>query len=88
MPYCSMSTTAPKVSSTRATTRSTARGLGAARAALKPGGVLAVWSQGPDSGFTRRLKQAGFTVEEVKTRANGKRGARHVIWIATNGSRS
>lgn len=65
-----------------------ASGLGAARAALKPGGVLAVWSQGPDSGFTRRLKQAGFTVEEVKTRANGKRGARHVIWIATNGSRS
>lgn len=60
-----------------------AAGLGAARAALKPGGVLAVWSQGPDSGFTRRLKQAGFAVEEVKTRANGKRGARHVIWIAT-----
>lgn len=60
-------------------------GLGAARTALKPGGVLAVWSQGPDSGFTRRLKQAGFAVEEVNTRANGKRGARHVIWIATNG---
>ncbi|TPK73671.1 MULTISPECIES: hypothetical protein [unclassified Mesorhizobium] len=62
-----------------------AAGLGAARAALKSGGVLAVWSQGPDSGFTRRLKQAGFAVDEVKTRANGKRGARHVIWIATNG---
>ncbi|WP_322416589.1 spermidine synthase [Mesorhizobium huakuii] len=63
-------------------------GLGVARTALKPGGVLAVWSQGPDSGFTRRLKQAGFAVEEVNTRANGKRGARHVIWIATNGARS
>ena len=61
-----------------------AAGLTAARTALKPGGVLAVWSQGPDNGFTRRLKQAGFAVEEVKTRANGKRGARHVIWIATN----
>ncbi|RUV18417.1 hypothetical protein [Mesorhizobium sp. M7A.F.Ca.MR.245.00.0.0] len=59
------------------------QGLAAARSALKPGGVLAVWSQGPDSGFTRRLKQAGFAVEEVSTRANGKRGARHVIWIAT-----
>ncbi|RUU77800.1 hypothetical protein [Mesorhizobium sp. M7A.F.Ca.MR.362.00.0.0] len=59
------------------------QGLAAARSALKPGGVLAVWSQGPDSGFTRRLKQAGFAVEEVNTRANGKRGARHVIWIAT-----
>lgn len=62
-----------------------AAGLGAARAALKPRGVLAVWSQGPDSGFARRLKQAGFAVEEVNTRANGKRGVRHLIWIATNG---
>ncbi|MER8828555.1 hypothetical protein NKH73_28965 [Mesorhizobium sp. M0938] len=60
-------------------------GLNSARAALKSGGVLAVWSQGPDSGFTRRLKQAGFTVEEAKVRANGKRGARHIIWLATNG---
>ncbi|MFA6154980.1 spermidine synthase [Mesorhizobium sp.] len=60
-----------------------ARGLATARGALTPGGVLSVWSQGPDSGFARRLKQAGFTVEEINTRANGKRGARHVIWIAT-----
>jgi len=60
-----------------------AAGLAAARVALKPGGVLAVWSQGPDNAFTRRLKQAGFAVEEINTRANGKRGARHVIWIAT-----
>jgi spermidine synthase len=60
-------------------------GLNAARAALNSGGVLAVWSQGPDSGFTRRLKQAGFAVDEVKVRANGKRGARHIIWLATNG---
>lgn len=62
-----------------------AAGLAAARAALRPGGVLAVWSQGPDAGFARRLKQAGFAVEEVNTRANGKRGARHVIWLAANG---
>ena len=62
-----------------------ANGLAAARAALKPGGVLAVWSSGPDEQFTRRLKLAGFQVEEVKTRAHGKRGARHVIWVATKG---
>ncbi|TGP24848.1 MULTISPECIES: hypothetical protein [unclassified Mesorhizobium] len=62
-----------------------AAGLAAARAALKPGGVLAVWSQGPDGGFTRRLKQAGFIVEEIAARARGKRGARHLIWIAANG---
>ncbi|MDX8461160.1 hypothetical protein [Mesorhizobium humile] len=60
-----------------------AAGLAATHAALKPGGVLAVWSQGPDSRFTRRLTQAGFAVEEINTRANGKRGARHVIWVAT-----
>lgn len=60
-----------------------AKGLGAARNALRPGGVLAVWSSGPEEQFTRRLKQAGFAVEEIKTRANGKRGARHVIWVAT-----
>lgn len=58
-------------------------GLRAAHAALRPGGVLAVWSSAPDPAFTRRLRQAGFTVEEVNTRARGKRGARHVIWVAT-----
>ncbi|MFI0845153.1 hypothetical protein [Mesorhizobium sp. IMUNJ 23232] len=58
-------------------------GLSAAHAALRLGGVFSVWSSGPDAGFTRRLRQAGFSVEEVATRAHGKRGARHVIWIAT-----
>ena len=58
------------------------KGLGAARASLKPGGVLAVWSAHPDRGFAARLKQSGFEVEEVNTRARGKRGARHVIWLA------
>jgi spermidine synthase len=58
-------------------------GLLAARDALRPGGVLAVWSSGPDSRFTRRLREARFSTEEVSTRANGKRGgARHMIWIA------
>lgn len=56
-------------------------GLARARAALAPGGVLAVWSSGPDSGFTRRLRDAGFRVEEVSARARAKRGARHVIWL-------
>jgi spermidine synthase len=60
------------------------QGLAAARAALRPGGILAVWSSGPDRGFTERLKRSGFGVEEVGIRANGARGgAKHVIWIAT-----
>ncbi len=59
-------------------------GLGRAKAALRPGGVLAVWSAFPDPRFTQRLKKAGFAVEEAKVRAHrGKKGARHVIWLAT-----
>ncbi len=66
-----------------------AAGLGAARAALRPGGVLAVWSSGPDADFTRRLGQCGFEVAETTVRANGARGgARHVIWIATRAARA
>jgi spermidine synthase len=59
-------------------------GLAAARAALKPGGILAVWSAAPDKAFGRRLGGSGFAVEEVavRARANGK-GPRHVIWFAT-----
>ena len=60
-----------------------AGGLAAAKRALKPGGVLAVWSAGPDEGFTRRLTGAGYAAEAVAVRATGgKRGARHVIWLA------
>ena len=64
----------------------TARGLAAARDALTPGGVLAVWSAAPDARFARRLGEAGLAVEEVAVRArsNGK-GPRHVIWFATRG---
>lgn len=59
------------------------RGLAAAKRALRPGGVLGVWSSEPDSAFTRRLEQAGFGVEEVAARARGGRGARHWLWFAT-----
>jgi spermidine synthase len=60
------------------------RGLASARTALKPGGILAVWSAAPDERFARRLRDADFAVEEVAVRArsNGK-GPRHVIWFAT-----
>jgi spermidine synthase len=59
-------------------------GLAAARRALRPGGVLAVWSSAPNAAFTQRLRRAGYAVEEVGVRATGgRRGARHVIWMAT-----
>jgi spermidine synthase len=57
-------------------------GLTAAKAALKPGGVLAIWSAGPHEKFARRLKHAGFEVEETMVRASRSgKGARHVIWF-------
>ena len=59
-------------------------GLNAAYAALRSGGVLAVWSSGPNAAFSKRLRAAGFDVNEVAIRATGRGvGARHVIWIAT-----
>ncbi len=60
----------------------TMTGLTAARDALSPGGVLAVWSAASDDVFARRMRDAGFAVEEVvvRARASGK-GARHVIWV-------
>ena len=58
-------------------------GLSAARAALRPNGVLGVWSSAPDRSFTRRLREVGFATDEVSVRANSKNGARHVLWMAT-----
>ena len=59
-------------------------GLATARAALRPGGVLAVWSAAPDAAFARRLAQAGFAVDEVRVRARASgKGPMHVIWFAT-----
>ncbi len=64
-------------------------GLTATYAALRHGGVLAMWSAGPQPAFVRRLRRAGFEVDEVKVRAHGasnrKGGAHHVVWIATRG---
>jgi spermidine synthase len=57
-------------------------GLSASYQALKPRGVLAIWSAGPDVRFTRRLRQTGFRVEEILVHAHGKKGAKCLIWIA------
>jgi len=57
-------------------------GLNAAYAALSPAGILAIWSAGPAPEFLQRLQKVGFEVEEIKVRARGKKGARHIIWFA------
>jgi spermidine synthase len=58
-------------------------GLKTSFSALRPGGILAVWSSGADEAFTLRLKQCGFRTETVTVRARkpGK-GSRHTIWLA------
>ena len=58
-------------------------GLRAAYAALNPAGILAVWSAYTDADFLKRLKGAGFEVEEISIPAfaYGK-DVRHTIWLA------
>jgi spermidine synthase len=48
------------------------------RAALVPGGVVAVWSERPDAGFERRLAAAGFRVERSRP---GRGGLRHAVTL-------
>jgi spermidine synthase len=58
-------------------------GIVAAQKALRPHGILAYWSAGPDPAFHDRLRRCGFLVEEIIVHAHGKKGARHTIWLAS-----
>ena len=60
----------------------TPRGITMVRNALRPGGVVAVWSAGHHVEFANRLQRGGFEVEvhQVSSRPGGK-GERHVIFI-------
>ena len=62
----------------------TLHGLHVQRQALRPKGILAIWSASPNKPFAVRLGQAGFQVEEVIVRAHKGRGARHIVWLAKN----
>lgn len=58
-------------------------GLAKARDALKPGGILAIWSAAPDPAFRKRLYDTGLQVTEWKTRSRpNNKGAHHIIWFA------
>lgn len=62
-------------------------GLRAAHAALRPGGMLAVWSAFADEDFSHRLRQAGFDVEVVGVEpGGGDAGPPHTVWLASRSS--
>lgn len=61
-------------------------GLERAQAALRPGGVLALWSAWDDRPFEQRLRRVGFDVTVRRVRARLTRGgARHTIFVARRG---
>lgn len=63
------------------------RGIAEAWTALRPGGVLGVWSLSDDARYTARLERRGFAVEVHRVFGSRKgRGREHVIWIARRGS--
>lgn len=55
------------------------RALARSRAALRPGGVLAVWCEDPVPGFERSLHAAGFVARVVRP---GRGGRRHAVYLA------
>lgn len=60
------------------------QGVATARAALRPGGVLAVWSSREHRKFEQRLSYCGFTVEVARVRGRLKAGGpRHVIMLGS-----
>ena len=57
-------------------------GLDHIQRALRPGGILGVWAVADDPGFVARLNRRGFAARAHHVRSRGKRGARHVIFVA------
>ncbi len=52
--------------------------------ALKPGGLLAVWSAEGSSVFEKRLAEVGFAARSETVRSRERRGERHTIFLATH----
>ena len=48
------------------------------RTALRPGGILAVWSEEPDLPFETRLRATGFAFERHRS---GKGGRAHIVYL-------
>lgn len=63
-------------------------GLDRARQALKPGGVLVVWSAGPDGVFMERLRKAGFEAKAREVPVREGTRAKHTLFIARRAATS
>jgi spermidine synthase len=59
-----------------------ADGLTEAYRALRPAGILAVWSARPDREFRQLLKKIGYKVSQVRVREHQDKGDLHAIWFA------
>lgn len=57
-------------------------GIHLCHASLRMGGVLAVWSAGPDEKYLDRLQRAGFEAKARTVTARPDGGVRHVIFVA------
>ena len=60
-------------------------GLTEAYTALRPGGILAVWSAGPSRNFRERLRKVGYTVQQSRVSEQDNKGDLHAIWLAQRG---
>lgn len=58
------------------------RGIALCRSALGAGGMLGVWSAGPDAGYLRRLKSGGFDAQMREVQAHPGSPTRHTLFIA------
>ena len=58
------------------------KGLNAIYKALRPEGIVAIWSARQDQLFTIRLKKARFKVSMRTVRARVGKGSRHTIFLA------
>jgi spermidine synthase len=57
-------------------------GLRRAREALRPNGVLAIWSTFSSRAFTARLRQADLETRLVRVRVDRHSNRRHSLWLA------
>lgn len=60
-------------------------GLTEAYNALRPEGVLAVWSAATSRNFMERLRKIGFKVRQSRVPEQDNKGDLHAIWIAERG---